>query len=1049
MLNLMQYRFEPKDDLQILQNGTIRFTGKTDRLVMKHFVAEGNFQVHLEEYLVLTYRAKGLFRARELKQGILFGISNGVADKLICMNEITTNGDLHRVIVKSDGKSYDKLKFEVQSMSPLMNFEFIEFYTCAYHELPKRYEETPYDEAYICVNIEKYYNDSISDVVQIIDGGIGYPVGKVGLCKVPFAFSEAGRFVRPPKGPDEYNEEIIDNFTAKTKRKLCRPESRESRFTIDVKDKAKEAFFVLYNDGFLYERCAFCAPAPTILGCSEGEVLKPLIVNDVERFAVIVHYADGTDDECFPTNLRTMRHEITGEFGVYGIKLHNKTIEAISFENRMLDTDVSLVALTLNKNVDNRLGEMFPQRKKNAKKAFNKKSSMDLHEDILRIQNGAFVLELNTRDGLSVTKAISAYSPSFRMDGPFLMIRDEGKLVHAFKRVNAEVLNREARITYQYHDYYLTTIFSLCEKDTVTINYELKYVGKEEGNIGVLFPVLSNIAYHSYDDLWYFLPKYQNTESNGSCYVYEESAPSYPHQFMDIFSMEDGAGLSLNTRERDVKVRKYSLTKNEEKIEAFVEYPDMYCKLSCNGVQTGSMTHLCVHKGDWRPSYESYKKWIDSWYEPYKCQDKLWYRQRFWLLAEITDFVENDSVYRLPVWYDEETKGYNFDRIMREVTDIYGETPDILHLWAWTWSSEKQQQLWGNFGDYDFEKIGGLENFKKALNDVRKKYDSEISLYVHPTLLSNVYPQFNDFYPQYCVKHAGGGLVGYNSENLRMCHAERVWRDYALNMYKNIYRKMETKIFYVDEFSLRVGNRCYNAEHQHDNPSNLLKTDRDFIIALKDETPKDIALYGEYYAVDINAKYIDCNISYYILDSINEMIEEGVHEHDGSDRYGRVFTDIYRFIFPKIVQLILPMAMRKLSWHPLKATFFNGEAIYDSFWDCEESRGREFMAKAYRIKKEYADCFSSDYPQTMIESEHDAICVNQFPGNRRTVYTLYNRSYHTYVGKIIKIPHVEGTQYLDVWNNKDCEYTVKNGYAYIKSEIKAQNIGAIAQILPS
>jgi hypothetical protein len=140
------------------------------------------------------------------------------------------------------------------------------------------------------------------------------------------------------------------------------------------------------------------------------------------------------------------------------------------------------------------------------------------------------------------------------------------------------------------------------------------------------------------------------------------------------------------------------------------------------------------------------------------------------------------------------------------------------------------------------------------------------------------------------------------------------------------------------------------------------------------------------------------------------------------------------------------MAMRKLTWQPLKATFFNGEAIYDSFWDTEETRGRHFMAKSYRIKKDYADCFSSNNPETMINGENDAVCVNKFPGDNRTVYTLYNRSYHTYMGNVVKLPYKESARYYDIWNGKDAEFEIKDGYAYIKATVTAQGVGAIAEI---
>ena len=1051
MRNLINYNFNPEKGLdgnkvEMKRGETVIYYVEGETNCCSRRLIQGTEPVTTEEYVVLTYRAEGWKRISSLCQKIICGVVDGKEIPIFSASEMVTDGATHRVIAHTGVQTYDYLRMCIYSSLASMKFEIIDFYTCSYDELPKRYEETGYGEGFKCIDIQKECNDFMSDTPAAIDSGIGKPSGKLGLYNIPFRFAENGAIIRCPAGPDEINDEIIDNFITKTKRKLCRPESRESRFTVSVNDYAKEVYFALYLDKFMNERCGFCAPDPTILGSSQGEVLKPLCINDIERFAVLVNYEDGSVDECLPTSVKTGRHEIIGEFGVYGVKTLNKKIESISFEDRLLDTDISLAALTLNQSADELFGEMFPQRVKTAKKSFDKPASVKLDGDILTVANGGFELVLNTKDGLFVERATSAYCPTFKMSGAILKVRDEKKLYSELERVETEISDI-AKIVYRYQDLYISVFFDPSEKDGVSMRMKVLNKGNEEKSIGVLFPILDNVEYRSPEDTWYFLPKYQNTESNGSCNVYEESAPSYPMQFMDIFSPEEGAGLALTTRERDLKVRKYALLKDRGVTTAFIEYPDMYFKLSPNAVFCGSETTLFTHEGDWHESYKSYKKWLDSWYEPYNCQDKKWYRQLFWLVAELDDFVEDSSVCKFPVWYNKETGEYRFQTVMDTMTEIYGETPDILHLWGWTWHDEIHHFCWGNFGGEDYDRIGGLENFRNALNDCSKKTGAEISLYVHPTLLTNIYPKFEKYYPEYCVKTERDTFISLHNDSFRMCHAEREWRNEVLDMYKNLYKDMGTRLFYVDEFSLRVDNRCWNTQHSHEMPSNLLKTDRTFITALKDETPKDIALYGEYYAVDVNARYIDCNISYYILDSINDMIEQGHHGDDASDKYGRVFTDIYRFAFPKIVQLILPMGMRKLTWQPLKATFFNGEAIYDSFWDAEETRGRKFMAKSYHLKKEYADCFSSDTPETMIESENDAICVNKFPGDNRTVYTIFNRSYHTYSGNVIKVPYKEGAKYLDIWNGTNAEFEVKDGFAYIKTRVVAQSCGAIAEIL--
>ena len=281
------------------------------------------------------------------------------------------------------------------------------------------------------------------------------------------------------------------------------------------------------------------------------------------------------------------------------------------------------------------------------------------------------------------------------------------------------------------------------------------------------------------------------------------------------------------------------------------------------------------------------------------------------------------------------------------------------------------------------------------------------------------------------------------ADSFRMCHASNDWRQYVIDKYPRVYSELGVPILYVDEFSLRIENRCYEEGHGHEVPSNLLKTDREFISRLKDAVPEELVLYGEYAAVDINARYIDCNITYGFLDSITEMIERSWRAADSDSNLGRVMTDAYRFAFPKIVQLVLPMALRNLSWQPHKFIFWNGEVEYDSFWDLLESDGNDFTCKAYAIKKRYADCFSSDYPEMMIESLSPAICINKFPGKDRTVYTVYNRAYRTYRGEALRIPHVDGNVYYDVWKERPLEVEIENGYAHVKLEVDAQSIGCI------
>lgn len=319
-------------------------------------------------------------------------------------------------------------------------------------------------------------------------------------------------------------------------------------------------------------------------------------------------------------------------------------------------------------------------------------------------------------------------------------------------------------------------------------------------------------------------------------------------QFFDVYSPAQQGGLSLTTQEQELVTRKYALQKDEEGIDFYVEYPEMYGEILPGKSFCGSPTVLTAHAGDWRKSFEIYKSWLDGWYEPYRCQDKQWYPECFWLLAEITDFFETKEFTKLPVWYDKEKKEFRFNQILEEQKEITGCYPDILHLWSWAYKEDRDAfwLQWGNFGSSDYDEYGGLESFRVALQAVRKEKGVNVSLYLHPTLLSGRYPQSAKYFPRLKVVNDIGENISIAGDSYRMCHANDEWREYATGMYPRIYKELGIPLLYVDEFSLRIENRCYGEGHGHSIPSSLLKTDRDFITGLKEVMPEEVVLYGEY-----------------------------------------------------------------------------------------------------------------------------------------------------------------------------------------------------------
>ncbi|MBQ8612463.1 MAG: hypothetical protein IJ412_12255 [Oscillospiraceae bacterium] len=1005
-----------------------------------------------EDFFVLEYRCLGWLRPSVYRQPFITACSqDGNVIPLVCYDDITADGRKYTVAVRVGQQSLSSLSLTLYTgHRPETEFTVCSMYFCTEAELPCYCAGDLTAEAgnYTAIDLRSRCNRHFSpDANDIrLGGGRFFDRENITLHSIPFEISIHGNNCIAPPPPPAENEDIIENFGVKARRRVCRPVSRDSETAIELHKNVTELFFLLSIEGKRYQRCGF-ATGGTILGQSGSEVTLPLFVDDIEGFAVELVYADGKNDLCLPLNITTGKHGITDDISLYAIPATGDEIEKVIFHNRSLDSDFSLIALTVNETSDRLFPEMLiPALPEKLPHNADTGHSIVHEADRLILKNGAITMAFDLSRGLYLDAFENQFTPEFHAaPGSLLRIRQETGIFSDFQTVSCNADSESASI--------LLRGYGLSFEVTATFDglHNILWQLKAKNNAahtfsgGILFPCISGIEYRNKEDGWYFMPKYQNINSNETVYVYEESAPSFPMQFFDVYSPAQQGGLAVVTKERDLVVRKYALEKKDT-ISFFIEYPEMYCSLEFDAEFSASPTLLTAHEGDWHKAFELYRNWLNTWYRPYHCQDKKWYRQCFWLLAEITDFFETEEHVRFPIWYDKETDKFNYLPILEEQKEISGAYPDILHMWAWSnrfLPNGQFTQKWGNYAESEYADYGGLENFRNALHEFMEKTGVKSSVYLHPTLLTNIYPQFEK-YKHLTVKKADGGTINIGGHSFRMCHANEDWREYALSIYPRICKELQVPILYVDEFSLRVENRCYAKDHGHEVPSNLLKTDRDFITRLKDSVPEDVILYGEYAAVDINARYIDCNISYSIIDTVVDMIETAWHGCDGDDRMSRVITDLYRFAFPGIVQLVLPMAMRNLSWHPQKFIFFNGEAIYDSMWDLEESAGHTFTCHAYRLKKQYADCFSSDTPETMVETLTPAICANRFPGDGRVVYTVYNRAYSTYRGPVLRIPHTEGTVYYDAWNDEPLVVDIRDGWAELHLTVHAQSIGCIA-----
>jgi hypothetical protein len=365
---------------------------------------------------------------------------------------------------------------------------------------------------------------------------------------------------------------------------------------------------------------------------------------------------------------------------------------------------------------------------------------------------------------------------------------------------------------------------------------------------------------------------------------------------------------------------------------------------------------------------------------------------------------------------------------------------------------------WGSYGSNgEYEKLGGVKNFNRAIDDIQKNMGIKVSLYFDASLCNTKIPIAKQIGPGAAMQTKNGTPMYYGSSGsaYRMCQGDKAWRDYMQKTYLRVNKDLGVNILYVDECPLpiynghRPMNECYSPDHGHEVPANLNLLTYTFMKELRTVVPKKVVLYGEHAEIDVNTMYYDCNINYYLASQVTDL-KEGSHNiaydiEDKDNGLSDPYLQLYKFAMPGLVQLSLPNDIPFYSWNRLKFTFLNGDAIYDSFWLREESKAEAFMVKSHDLKLKYADCFTSNTPEPLVPALQSGLIVNMYPGKGRTLWAMYNQGFNTVRGEIIKVRHVNGASYYDAWNNKPLQVRISGDYAYISQELYPQAIGCILQ----
>jgi hypothetical protein len=255
-------------------------------------------------------------------------------------------------------------------------------------------------------------------------------------------------------------------------------------------------------------------------------------------------------------------------------------------------------------------------------------------------------------------------------------------------------------------------------------------------------------------------------------------------------------------------------------------------------------------------------------------------------------------------------------------------------------------------------------------------------------------------------------------------------------------------VIYVDVFGLSAGGTtCYSKEHGHEVPSRANKAEHALIKKIREALPSNVPVWCEFPLSDVNAQFIDGNISYHCLNWAEDYFGKTRDRLASAPQFAPTALNGYRFALPEIKELVFLCGSENWSCES-KFPFFNGEGLYDCSWFLYASPHLDRMKKSLTLQRKYTDCFATATPLMEVMTEKIGVHANKFPGDGRTAWTLFNARYMTVRGRILAVDHVEGATYYDAWNGQPLKSEIVEGKAMLSLSLDPQGLGCVVQTLP-
>ena len=591
----------------------------------------------------------------------------------------------------------------------------------------------------------------------------------------------------------------------------------------------------------------------------------------------------------------------------------------------------------------------------------------------------------------------------------------------AFTEVGREVDDESATVTMRSDEARAevrVTITPL-EGDEVQVGFTVRNLADEPRRLDLTLPR----ATFTCQDPWYLYPAMAVSWSNRDRVLRQTQAGYFPVQFMDAYDRTSGGGLYLMTRDTEGLLRQYVLAKSGNDITQSIEY--QYQNFAGGQTREYPSAFLGVHGGDWRVAWERYRDWLRTWQQPMVPRND-WFRRVWNFRTSWVKFFKGDT------WIDPETGQYRTAEMIARDTELFGPV-DMNHFFDW-----RQSEQYGRWGDYNhFEEIGGLDAFRQMIAD-HHAAGIRVGLYLDVYLCSKKSEIGQAHGEEWAITRENGTFPGgYSTPDdpvWNMCVWHPAWRDYLSSRCAEAARMTGADGVYIDEGGADLRNYwCWRADHPHEVPGCSQEGFLELCRETRAKIPVDTVLYTEVAPADFIIPYIDGGYTTAMGRSDFQICPSFVH--------------IHRFAFPdfKLFPITSAGSISFGIWDGLRYSVFNGCAMYSLSWG-HDPEAFELIRKAGALLHAHEDAFLSMAPEMFVPTMAEEVYCNRFPGETETVWTLCSGRWQSYSGPVLRVPHVEGATYRDLWNDRELSPRIEGGFATIELDLGARNIGVIAQV---